>query len=481
MNFGCSFSQDNFLNIFTTYLDKIGKEEGKARNVTLNFCGDCNGWAFLYAYYANTHREKEFKDILDYINHWDGNISSLKSNYGLSDDLRKSYHNGIELFEHTINNVVWFAQTNSGHIMPHLTQLDRVEQWKVVQNPNFELKEIFSLPTQWTYACSKTNLPDVLSICAHWTDTWLDIGVYSNLGGHALSVYITPEGNFKFYDCNNDFLPIESASTYSVCNNIFDALGPNAYVGDFFMYKFIPTANNDDVIQPNYNQLSTSIKYQTVSEILRGALDTSQVDLFYSVFKMDDNHAKKIVADFGKEALNKAAAEEHIDLVKLMLSAGVNVNSVYDFDTPLIRASESGNMEIVSLLLENHANVNGKGSYGSTALMVATQNGYIDIVKKLLYCGADALIKNKIGLTAKDYAKNLEIWDLLNKAELHKLSSDDLSSDFSAMYLHEQDVDHAAPIKVSDCFTTTDHLLPSLQAVQILPHRPELPILSVEI
>lgn len=57
--------------------------------------------------------------------------------------------------------------------------------------------------------------------------------------------------------------------------------------------------------------------------------------------------------------------------------------------TPLMRASESGNLQAVMDLLRDGANVNAKLGAGHTALMLAAKRGDLEVVKALLSAGAD--------------------------------------------------------------------------------------------
>jgi len=50
-------------------------------------------------------------------------------------------------------------------------------------------------------------------------------------------------------------------------------------------------------------------------------------------------------------------------------------------NTALIWASQEGHIEIVKSLLANGANINEKDKYGNTALIWASQEGHIEIVK----------------------------------------------------------------------------------------------------
>ena len=66
----------------------------------------------------------------------------------------------------------------------------------------------------------------------------------------------------------------------------------------------------------------------------------------------------------------------------------------------LWKAAERGHKEIVEMLLDGGANVNGKNGFGNTALMKASEKGYKEVVEMLLQNGADVNQKNDWGTTA---------------------------------------------------------------------------------
>ena len=73
--------------------------------------------------------------------------------------------------------------------------------------------------------------------------------------------------------------------------------------------------------------------------------------------------------------------------------------------TPLHYAATGGHLEIIRLLLEQHAYIDAESPNGSTPLMMAARYGSIDAVKLLLEEGADPTLKNEQALSAVDFAK----------------------------------------------------------------------------
>ena len=100
--------------------------------------------------------------------------------------------------------------------------------------------------------------------------------------------------------------------------------------------------------------------------------------------------------NYGWTALIKAAEKDHTEIVKLLISAGVDVNAKSDNVclTALILVAKNGNTEDVKLLLSAGADVNAKSSYYGTALIQAAKNGHTETVKLLLSAGVDVNVKS---------------------------------------------------------------------------------------
>lgn len=119
-------------------------------------------------------------------------------------------------------------------------------------------------------------------------------------------------------------------------------------------------------------------------------------------------------------ALTQAVRAGSVAAVKLLLDAGANPNrSAKDGRLPLMLAARGGHDEVLRVLLDKGADVNGRNADdGSTALMWAANNGYRSIVEMLIEGGADPSIVAKDGWTAGEAARmagHVEIADKLER------------------------------------------------------------------
>ncbi|EXU98136.1 ankyrin repeat protein, partial [Metarhizium robertsii] len=88
-------------------------------------------------------------------------------------------------------------------------------------------------------------------------------------------------------------------------------------------------------------------------------------------------------------ALQAASFRGHLEIVKLLLDKGADVNAQGGlYGTTLHAASSGGHLEIVQLLLDKGADVNAQGGEYGTALQGASSRGHLEIVQLLQGRGA---------------------------------------------------------------------------------------------
>lgn len=103
-----------------------------------------------------------------------------------------------------------------------------------------------------------------------------------------------------------------------------------------------------------------------------------------------------------------AVINGHIDVLKVLLKYKVNVNKPLSAGknrmTPLMLAAEQGNLDIVRLLVQNGATVELADKLKRTALTHAVLNGNTNVASYLLYLGADPNRVDSSGNSLVHYA-----------------------------------------------------------------------------
>jgi ankyrin repeat protein len=157
---------------------------------------------------------------------------------------------------------------------------------------------------------------------------------------------------------------------------------------------------------------------------LREAVKEGYLDIVKLLLNEGTNINFPAPYDAGRRTLlQTAAAHGHVEIVKYLLDKGANVNGLAERDggrTALQAASELGHVEIINLLLKNGANVNSPAAYtnGWTALQAAVEREHLDAIKILLDSGANVngsagAEGGKTALQAAARCGNLEIVKIL--------------------------------------------------------------------
>lgn len=128
----------------------------------------------------------------------------------------------------------------------------------------------------------------------------------------------------------------------------------------------------------------------------------------------------------GNTALHLAARQGHLDAVKALLAAGADVNAADAQGwTPLFKAAynhelDCGFAPVVQALADAGADVNARIFYGLTPLMLAAGGGEAAVCAVLLNAGAEVKAANDGGRTALAMAKErffVDVINLLHEAE----------------------------------------------------------------
>lgn len=112
----------------------------------------------------------------------------------------------------------------------------------------------------------------------------------------------------------------------------------------------------------------------------------------------------------GDNALMIACFKGNRAAVDALLAKGAEVNR--PGWTPLHYAASSGHNDIVQLLLDKSAYIDAESPNKTTPLMMAARHGHIRTVKLLLDEGADATLRNDLGMDAIDFAAKYEHDDI---------------------------------------------------------------------
>ena len=163
--------------------------------------------------------------------------------------------------------------------------------------------------------------------------------------------------------------------------------------------KFIQAVKNGDV-QAVLSSLSSgadiNIRDRENIPVLIWAANSGHVDIVKLLLdKGADVNEKEV--NTGITALWIASQNGHADVVKLLLDKGadINVKRIDTETTALWMASQNGHTEVVKLLLDKSPEIDLEkpNTDGVTALWIASQDGHAEVVKLLLDRGVDVNVK----------------------------------------------------------------------------------------
>lgn len=123
----------------------------------------------------------------------------------------------------------------------------------------------------------------------------------------------------------------------------------------------------------------------------------------------------------GESALHKSIREGHLPIVKLLLDASADLESLEEGNgqTPIMTAIKQSTDEVIQELLDRGTSVNSCDKFGSNVLIYAVlYRQSVELVNKLLLLGANSKVENHEGRTALSYAIELENHELINTKEI---------------------------------------------------------------
>ncbi|TAL53607.1 MAG: ankyrin repeat domain-containing protein [Pandoraea sp.] len=204
------------------------------------------------------------------------------------------------------------------------------------------------------------------------------------------------------------------------------------YIRVLFMVCLLTSCATTSAV--THDELIKAVKFddvQTVQSALAQGVDPNTVDdignpLLYVAMQEKSVKVAKLLIDDPKtdlEQLNRAhenalmiaCLQGLTPLVKLMIAKGAEVNK--HGWAPLHYAAASGHDDIVKLLLDHSAYIDAASPNGTTPLMMAARSDHVSTIQLLLDQGADPTVKNQLGMTAADFARQFHYDDLAKALE----------------------------------------------------------------
>ena len=183
--------------------------------------------------------------------------------------------------------------------------------------------------------------------------------------------------------------------------------------------------------------------------------------------------------DIGRNPLAAAAKMDKVEMVKILLAAGAKVETRnLSGSTQLFAAAEFGNRASMEILLDAGSNIDAQDNNGDTAIMKALEENHLktcecdfcskmvlrsDIIRMMVLRGANVSLKNALGQSAIDCAKEYQGVD---KADIISVLRE--AGHLEARQVQEQDFEPQPNAKTAEAglrqgVSSTSSLEPSLE------------------
>jgi ankyrin repeat protein len=207
--------------------------------------------------------------------------------------------------------------------------------------------------------------------------------------------------------CGNDDLHRYSRLKTRVCSLLaaltFPLIALSAPIDDYF--TAIKNDNDGALVTVLFrgfdaNTLDSEGRHGLHIALMEGSFKVAKTLLDLSGTKVDTRSKND------ETPLMIAALKGSTEFAKRLIARGADVYKTGW--TPLHYAATGGHLEMIKLLLENHAYIDTESPNKTTPLMMAAQYGTAQAVKLLLEEGADLTLKNDLGMTALDFSRQAE-------------------------------------------------------------------------
>jgi len=155
-------------------------------------------------------------------------------------------------------------------------------------------------------------------------------------------------------------------------------------------------------------------------------------NIFEVVSDNDLAHLKRLIeqkanieakGQYGDTPLIKGSWKGHLEIVKYLVSMKANIEAKDQYgNTPLIKCSWNGRLEIVKYLVSMKANIEAKDQYDVTPLMMGVRNDHLETVKYLVSMKANIEAKDMFGRTllSHPHSASVEVAILIKQEHIRR-------------------------------------------------------------
>ena len=194
--------------------------------------------------------------------------------------------------------------------------------------------------------------------------------------------------------------------------------GGDEFVRRIELFTAINAGDVDTVrrILADMPQLAESTMTEGFGITAQRAITTAVVAGYFDIVEALINAGAKLT----EADVREASLRGQRDLARQLVDIGGVDEALAELPADaaaLFKAIHSGDLNDIDRLID-HAGINTAGSLGRTALMVASANGFVDVVQKLLDKGADVNLVDRDGLDAVHIAVKHANWCWKGHAEV---------------------------------------------------------------